>query len=80
MTTESGDGAELDRQELEKRLKTQELKLRHALNEIELVKEENAENIRQNMALLDELNKLKDGLELMVGRKTAQLHESNEES
>ncbi len=79
MTTESGDGAELDRQELEKRLKTQELKLRHALNEIELVKEENAENIRQNMALLDELNKLKDGLELMVGRKTAQLHESNEE-
>ena len=66
-------------EDLEKQLKLEEIRYHQAQNEIEIVREENAENIRRNMELLDELNFLKSGLERMVEEKTRRLHESNGE-
>ena len=66
-------------EELERLLKFQEIRLHQSSNEIEIVKEENDENIRKNIELLDELNALKNGLERMVDDKTRKLHESNSE-
>lgn len=66
-------------EELERLLKLQEIRYRQAQNEIDIVREESAENVKRNMELLDELNFLKSGLERMVEEKTRRLHESNSE-